>query len=133
MSITITIPLAVPRLPQDPARLLLAVGEPCLILLAAALGLGPIGQTLVTYGLKGAKHIAIQEHSLIPSRQGRPPLPRGELPTSTPPIQYRAPRNSHPGYWASDRPPARTALPARGSGADSAVVRSIRALSSIAD
>ena len=54
MSITITIPLAVPRVPrllEDPAKLLLAVGEPCLVLLAGVLGLGPIGQTLVVYGL----------------------------------------------------------------------------------
>jgi hypothetical protein len=60
MSITITIPLAVPRMPrrlEDPARLLLALGEPCLVLAAAALGLGPIGQTLVSYGFKGAKHV----------------------------------------------------------------------------
>ncbi|HEX4788428.1 MAG TPA: hypothetical protein VH372_08190 [Actinospica sp.] len=63
MAITITIPLAVPRVPrewQDPARLLLAVGEPCLMLVAGALGLGPIGQTLVTYGFKGAKRAITQ-------------------------------------------------------------------------
>jgi hypothetical protein len=63
LSITITIPLAVPRVPrllEDPAKLLLAAGEPCLVLLAAALGLGPIGQTLVVYGFKGAKHVVSQ-------------------------------------------------------------------------
>ena len=68
MSITITIPLTVPRvpvprLPQDPTKLLLAAGEPCLVLLAWALGAGPIGQTLVAYGFKGAKHVATQMHA----------------------------------------------------------------------
>lgn len=51
MSITFTIPRM-----SDVARAVLPLGEPFLIALAAAVGLGPVGQALCATALRAVQH-----------------------------------------------------------------------------